>query len=251
MACRILFTSVLFVLACHQDIRPYPDPALHKLRTYQSAWSELANGSEPSDFMDVRSDGYHYPWLYDGRWQITHRGDETLYAVPLPNTRLPEPLTFRRYNGEDFGPDGLLPSRYRVTVQGRSLGGATRFNGYGELAVEVYYLSPVTYVEVLQTDTQLLIWQAIEAPPMQGSGWRLLAHYPHPAAIGEWVNFGAIVDTKRGRCTALLNGRPVASTFSPLLKDVPHGLTLRATGNREEWRSLTIQELPDKSAERP
>lgn len=212
-------------------------------RVYRSDWSRLSAGSEPPEFVDVRQDGHRWPWLYGGDWQISRGAWGVVYEVPKALRTPPEPLTFRRYRGDVFGADGVLPRRFRLEAEGRSLGGSTRFGGYGELALQVHYLSPTTYVEVLQTDAALVVWEARNAPPMQGSGWTELARVPHRASPGAWVRFGAEVDRDAGVITAILDGKEVARAQSELLKGPEAGrFTLRATGNREEWKRIEVQE---------
>lgn len=213
-------------------------------REYRSRWSDAEVGREPREWVDVKEDGYRYAWLYGGDWRIARVGSEWVYEVPRAKRVPAEPLTFRRYRGEAFGENGALPRRYRAEAEGRSLGGAVRFGGYGELAMQVFYLSPTTYVEVLKTDSAVLIWEAVDAAPMQGRGWRQLARVPQGAGIGTWVRLGAEVDRERGTITALLDGKPVATARSDLLlREGPAWLTLRATGNREEWRWVEVVEL--------
>jgi hypothetical protein len=138
-----------------------------------------------------------------------------------------------------------MPPRYQVQVEGRSLGGSMRFNGFGELAVQVVYMSPTNYVEVLHTDQALYVWEAKDAPPMQGRGWHQLARIPHAVKTGTWIRFGAEVDRNAGTLTAYLDGHVVARVRSGLIAaNRPTGLTLRATGNREQWRSLEIRQQP-------
>ncbi len=245
---RGLALSALLLLACNKN-EALPqgratDAVTPTGRIYRSDWARLPAGSEPAEFVDVRAEGHAHPWLYAGGWRLAPRGRETVYEVPLALRNPTEPLTFRRYRGAVFGPDGALPRRYRVQAEARSMGGAFRFNGYGELAMQVLYRSPKTYVEVLQTDEALLIWEAVDAAPMQGRGWTQLARVPHRGKVGAWVKFGAEVDRDRGTITALLDGQPVAKAYSNLLKGDGRGaLTLRATGNREEWRSVEVREL--------
>jgi hypothetical protein len=100
-------------------------------------------------------------------------------------------------------------------------------------------------VEVLQTDQHLCLWEARNAPPMQGKGWRLLARAAHRVKVGSWVAFGAEVDRGTGEIVALLGGKAVLRARSALIK--PTGtarLTIRATGNREQWRWLEVREKP-------
>lgn len=241
-----VFLAAFALLACNKP-EAYPQGRAAEASpgaSYRSDWKGLPAGSEPREFVDVRSDGHQASWLYGGAWRIAHYGKETVYEVPQALRKPSEPLTFRRYRGEAFGPDGALPRRYRVEAEGRSMGGAVRFNGYGELAMQVHYVSPTTYVEVLQTDEAFLIWEAVEAPPMQGTGWRQLARLGRGAAIGEWVRFGAEVDRDAGTITALRGGVPVAVARSELLRrSGPGAFTLRATGNREEWKWVEVREL--------
>lgn len=220
-------------------------------RAYRSAWGRVATGLEPPEFVDVRAEGHQQSWLYGGGWRIARRGVESVYEVSQALRQPAEPLTFRRYRGEAFGPNGALPRRYRVEAEARSLGGSARFNGYGEVAMQVHYVSPTTYVEVLQTDEAFLVWEAVDAPPMQGKGWRQLARVARGARIGQWVRLGAEVNRDAGTITALLDGQPVATVESSLIqRPGPGWLTLRATGNREEWRWVVISELEGESPER-
>lgn len=224
------------------SLAPSPLPTPTSAR-YRSDWSTVPDGAAPPEFVGVTSGAY--PWLYDGGWRIDRQAGVPVLVVPFNRTDPPEPLTFRRFAGDTFGPDGALPAHYRVSLVGASLGGSSRFDGYGELACEVAYLSPVRYVEVLQTDAALDVWEADDAPPMQGKGWHLLASLPHPAVIGQWVAFGAEVDNRSGTVTATLDGQPVATVHPTLLPSgTPLHFTLRATGNREEWRSLEVEQLP-------
>ena len=214
-------------------------------RGFRANWAGVPEGAPPPDFVDVRQDGHAYPWLYDGGWRVSHRGGSSVLEVPLALTVPREPLSFRRFDGKAFGANGALPMRYRIVATARSLGGSTRFNGYGEVAIQALYRSPVTYVEVLQTDGHLYLWEAREAPPMQGKGWKQLAKVPNPTRVGEWVTFGAEVDRHTGRITALLDGKAVASATSSLITSTqPARFTIRTTGNKEEWRELEVREMP-------
>lgn len=212
---------------------------------YRSDWRQVPEGQRPPEFRDVKRDGHRQSWLYDGGWRITHRTGSPVLEVPFALREPREPLSFQRYVGDAFGPDGALPMRYRIEAEARSLGESARFRGYGELAIQAFYLSPVSYVEVLQTDEHLFLWEARNAPPMQGKGWKELAKVPHPAKVGEWLRFGAEVDRQSGTIRALLDGRVVAEAKSRLITpEAPARFTLRATGNREEWRWVRARALP-------
>lgn len=214
------------------------------VRTYRSDWRAVPDGASPAEFADVRQDGHRYPWLYDGGWRVAHREGGAVLEVPHPLQHPPEPLSFRRYTGTAFGPDGQLPRRYRIEAEARSLGGSMRFRGYGEVAIQAFYLSPTRYVEVLQTDEHLLLWEAQDAPPGTGKGWRQLAKVPNPRDEGQWLRFGAEIDLDSGEVVALLNGREVARARSALLEGQRQGqFTIRATGNREEWRWVEVREM--------
>lgn len=214
-------------------------------RTLRLSWADAPEGQPPAQLVDVRRDGHSHPWLYDGGWRVAKSGGAAVLSVPFALTEPREPLSFRRYDGTAFGPGGALPMRYRIEAEARSLGGSTRFNGYGEVAVQVAYFSPVSYVEVLQTDQHLMLWEARNAPPMQGKGWRQLAKIPNATSVGDWVRFGAEVDRHSGRITAYLDGKPVGRAQSSMLSagQTPR-FTLRATGNKEEWRWVTVTALP-------
>jgi hypothetical protein len=202
---------------------------------YRSAWETLPEGAVPAEWENVQADE---PWLYDGGWRIAA---PHVFQVSQAVTNPAEPLSFMRYRGDAFGPDGQLPTRYEVQAEARSLGGSARFGGFGEVAIQVCFRTPRRYVEVLHTDEALLLWEAIDAPPGTGKGWKQLARVPHPRGEGEWFHFGARVDRATGEVTALVDGQPVATAQSSLLEGDAPGLTIRATGNREEWRWVTIQ----------
>ncbi|MFN3432231.1 MAG: hypothetical protein ACK46X_20060 [Candidatus Sericytochromatia bacterium] len=215
------------------------------MRAFRADWAAVAEGAPPPHFVDVRREGHSQSWLYDGGWRIARRDGRAILEVPFALTVPREPLSFRRYTGTAFGPNGALPARYRIEAEARSLGGSTRFGGYGEVAIQAFYVSPVTYVEVLQTDKHLYLWEAREAPPMQGKGWRQIAKVDRPARVGEWVRFGAEVDRRAGTITALIDGKAVATGRSGVISGAgPAAFTIRATGNKEEWRSLEVRELP-------
>lgn len=217
-----------------------PAPPRVEPRCYRTEWQKVEPGKEPSDFRDVLEEGYPFPWLYAGEWEVDAAG---CYRLLEPNVRMEEPLSFRRYCGKAFGPNGLLPSRYRVEARGRSLGGARRFNGYGELAIQVYFIDPTHYVEVLQTDQHLRVWLADGAQPGSGDGWHLLANFEHPVTAGRWITFGAVVNIPLRTITPLLDGKALGTVEVPFLRPIPHGLTIRATGNREDWAWLRIEEF--------
>jgi hypothetical protein len=240
---RQFFWILLFLVACGRAegssrFPKTPLPVRPPRDAYLSEWEHLTPGAEPSEFEDV-SRHYTYPWLYAGEWEITRSG----FGVTDAMTELEEPLTFRRYRGNAFGKNGRLPSCYRVEAKGRSLGGARRFNGFGELAIQVYFLDPTHYVEVLQTDKDLCLWLADGAQPGSGNGWQLLARLGNPTPIGDWVCLGAEVDIPKKQVTVLLDGKPLEAVNVSFLRPLPHGLTLRATGNMEEWSWLSIRNL--------
>lgn len=219
-------------------------PAPAPMGLYRSDWSAVPHGEAPAEWVDVQDEGHSYPWLYDGGWRVVHRDGTPHFEVSESLIEPPEPLSFRRYTGTAFGPDGALPKRYRIEAEARSLGGSMRFRGYGEVAIQVFYLSPTQYVEVLQTDEHLLIWEATNAPPGTGKGWRQLAKVPNKRKVGEWLRFGAEVDLEAGTVTALLNGRKVAWANTPMFEGHEKGqFTLRATGNKEEWRWVEVREF--------
>ncbi|HBN07664.1 MAG TPA: hypothetical protein DD435_03105 [Cyanobacteria bacterium UBA8530] len=240
---RQFFWILLFVVACGRaegsPRSPQPPlPTMPPRDVYLSEWDHLSPGTEPSEFVD-ESLHYAYPWLYAGEWAITRSG----FAVTEAMTDQEEPLTFRRYRGDAFSPGGLLPLHYRVEAKGRSLGGARRFSGFGELAIQVYYLDPTHYLEVLQTNDHLCLWLADGAQPGSGNGWRLLVRLDNPTPVGDWVCLGAEVDIPKNQVTVLLDGFPLGTVKLAFLRPRPHGLTLRATGNREEWAWLSIRNL--------
>lgn len=235
--------AMLAVLACQDpEARPAPDPIGSPGR-FEASWHGLPPGTRPREFALVSSPDY--PWLYDGGWQITHPASgPPVLEVPCARVDLAEPLTFLRYRGTAFGRPGTLPPRYRLRATARSMGGARRFAGFGEVAIQVAYFSPVSYVEVLQTDRDFMIWQADGAAPMQGAGWQLLASTPHAMRIGDWFSFEAVIDRAAGTVEAQASASAHILASSSLLARAPApGLTLRATGNREQFRSLTLEEL--------
>lgn len=238
----ILLVSCTNIDGSTHPIKPPAPPVVRQeIGRYHSQWEQLKPGECPLEFTDVRLEGHSFPWLYDGNWQIIEEKGKCLLRVPNALTAPEEPLTFRRYIGNAFGPLGLLPLRYRVEAKGRSLGGAKRFNGFGELAIQVFYLDPTHYVEVLHTDQHLRVWLADGAEPGSGEGWFLLGQVDHPTPIGTWITFGAEVDIPAGTVRLLLDGKIVGIIDVPYLDPVPHSLTLRATGNREDWAWLKIE----------
>lgn len=209
---------------------------------YRSDWTNIPAGQLPLDYVTAQQEGFNHPWMYEANWQIRQGGEGPILAA-ITTSRAFEPLSFLRYRGRAFGADGALPSRYRIDAEARSLGGANRYQGYGELALLAFYIDPTHYIEAVQNDEQLSLWEANDAEPNDSTGWRQLATYTRGAQIGEWVTFGVGIDLAQGRAWLISNGQPVASATSDLLRGSTGRFALRATGNRLEWRWITVQPL--------
>ncbi len=214
---------------------------------YVSSWETHPAGVEPAEWRDVSSGAPRYPWLYAGDWAIARPpGEAPHYAVSAYTGDHPEPLTFRRFAGSVFGPDGVLPKRFRFDAVARSTGGSRRFGGVGELAVQALYVDPTHYLEIMQVDTHFKVWWADGAEPQQSKGWRLLGQWARPYRIGEWLTFGADVDLDGGKLGVWIDGRKAGEVDIPAaMRKVSPRLTIRATGNGEEWRSIAIRSTGD------
>lgn len=215
-------------------------------RAYRSDWSTIAPGREPPEWVDVRPESGTYPWLYAGDWAVRRSpGGLSLYAVAPYVGNHPEPLTFRRFAGTQFGPDGQLPRRFRVEAEARSTGGASRFGGVGELAIQTFYVDPTHYLEIMQVDREFRAWWADGAEPQQDRGWKLLGSWKRPYRAGEWIRFGAEMDLESGTMVPFCDDRRLGTLSIPeRLRNHAPRLTIRATGNGEEWRWIAIEALP-------
>lgn len=211
---------------------------------YRSDWSGLADGTRPSEFADVAAQSPPEIWLYSGDWAIARPDGHAVYAVSPYSGSYPEPLTFRRYRGSVFGPDGALGARYAIRAVACSTGGSKRFDGVGELSMQVVYQDPTHYLEVLQNDQDTKVWWADGAVPQSAAHWNDLATWPRAYSPGQWLNFGADVDLASGILTVWRDGAPLGQVeIPPSMRAVPSHMAIRATGNGEEWRSLSIRPL--------
>lgn len=213
---------------------------------YRSDWANVAAGREPPEWVDVSPGDKTYAWLYPGDWAIRRSpGEPDRYGVSPYTGSHPEPLTFRRFAGSAFGPDGTLPRRFRIDAEARSTGGASRFGGVGELSIQTLYVDPTHYLEIMQVDKEFRVWWADGAEPQKGEGWKQLGSWKRPYRIGEWMQLGAEMDLDRGVMVPVCDGRKLGEIpIPPELRGVKPRLTIRATGNGEEWRRITIEPLP-------
>lgn len=189
-----------------------------------------------NDLADPRQDGYNYPWLYAGNWflnngMLWHRD---LRAQPN--------LSFRRYRGTTFGPDGALPPRYRAQVTeefDESL--PTFYPPTGDQGVPFYYQDPTHYVELLIKPTVFEVWECNGGEPEKWKGWRRLYAEDLSTGKGDRRTLGVEVDADRGSMDVFLDGQKRATVTSSLIAPGYRTVALRATGNSVGFENLSIE----------
>ena len=202
---------------------------------------------EGGEWVDVLEDGHLHPWLYPGDWQTVEApapGGTGTSQVYQQTVQRPQPaLTFRRYAGDAFGPDGRLPDYYRAEVDARPLASDFFKPPVGDLGVQVYYLDPTHYVEVNLTPDQVEVWQADGAEPGSSRNWTLLWSRPQRFQQGRWYRVGAVVDVVNGTLDVYLDGAFVQRVQAPVIRPAPHWFTLRAAGQAVQYDNVVIQDL--------
>ncbi|MBU6428731.1 MAG: hypothetical protein KGR26_06975 [Cyanobacteria bacterium REEB65] len=210
--------------------------------SFSEGWDEFQPGAQPSDWVDVRQDGYDYPWLYPGQWSIASIGG--FHAFEQTEEQAQPALSFRRYSGKAFQtPAGELPIRYRADVWLAAFGSPS-YPPIGDQGVPLYYLDPTHYLEVLLKPHAFEAWQCAGGEPDHGAGWKKLFSQPLDTAAGEQRQLGMIVDASAGTAQFLLDGQLVATASSPIVRPITHYLALRSAGNTVAYYEVRARSMP-------
>lgn len=215
---------------------PSPTPA-----RYAQDFESLPVGAQPADFVDVASETSVPSWVYKGNWRVA--ADESGNHVLLHDAIRAQPaVTFYRYRGTALGlPNGQMPPVYYAEVVMRPIASPNNYPPTGDQGVQFYYLSVDTYLEVVIKPTQLEIWQAEGAVPKSTQGWTRLWGESLTTNGGDRRRIGALVNVPAGTFTAYLDGQPVHTVHSDLLKPQPSWITLRAIGNVVSFDDFKVE----------
>lgn len=218
---------------------PTPTPAPKR---YFTDFEKDALGSEPAEFIDVTAEGVDVPWVYSGNWSISR--DETGNKVFLHDDIRTQPaVSFRRYRGAALGTEnGQLPEKYYAEVLMRPIRSPNNYSPTGDQGVQFYYLSYNTYLEVIIKPNEIEIWEANQSAPQTTKGWKRLWSAPLKTEGGDKRRIGALVDVAARQFTAYLDGKPLKTVESELLKPQPAYLALRGIGNVVNFDEVLIEE---------
>lgn len=223
-------------LAPHQVPTPTPVP-----RRFQTGFEGEPVGASPADWVDVKGEASTPDWVYAGNWKVA--ADESGNKVFLhDDLRSATGVSFRRYKGGALGkPDGALPDRYYAEVTVRPIKAEGYYAPTGDQGQLFYFLDPRRYVEVVLKPDMIEIWEADGGEPKTSKGWRRLWHQPLVTRAGDKRRVGALVDAADGSFTAYLDGKPLGSARSPLIKPQPAYFTLRGIGNVVSFDDVLIE----------
>jgi hypothetical protein len=216
---------------------PTPAPSTTSGR-YVNNFEGVALGAEPSDFIDPRDEGYSYEWLVDAPWRIaSHNGSKQFMHDGLSNYAN---LSFRRYKGNAFGANGVMPTRYFTEVEVTPIKSYT-YNPTGDQGTQQYYLNPTNYVELVIKPNLFEAWVANNAQPFTGAGWQRLYYQNLNTAGGQTRKIGTEIDTEAHTMKIYLDGAYVATITTSKLDNRAHYFALRGTGNIVTHDNLVIE----------
>jgi hypothetical protein len=204
---------------------------------YESDFAAVTVGRYPAEWVDVLRDLDGKPsWLYPGRWYVDmapggrFEGTLTLRQVETA----PQPyFTMRRYAGQAFGSsDGALPEQYSVTARIQAGNSPYYKSPVGEVALLLYYRDPGNYVQLVMERGHVALYEAIDARPLQSSGWKGYVWYPVITEVGDTHILGARVDAANGRVTPVIDGQAQGAVTIPSLRQGGrHYVAIRSIGN--------------------
>jgi len=214
-------------------------------------FERTALGALPADWIGVRAEmlaqGKTPPsWLYDGTWEVANVDRGSIRGRVLRQTQQqPEPwVSFVRYRGAHFGPNGQLPMRYRFEVSQQPIASPYNLPPTGDQGVQPYYLDADHYLEVVNTPRDLQVWYCDGAQPMNGRGWKRLYSRPMTTNPGDVRRVGGIVDVQKKTFVLLYDGKPEATLQVPDLDPSrSHFMALRSIGNEVNFDDLEVEKL--------
>lgn len=197
-----------------------------------------------SDFKNAY-DGQAEPpsWLFPGNWSLLPAAPG--FAGPVlhqEETGSYPHITIQRYAGNLFGPDGQLPSHYKVSVAVQPFESPDRFPPLGENAVLVYYRDPTSYVEVTVANGNVSVWSSDKATPLSSEGWDDHFYFGQTTAVGDIRRLACEIDTNTQELTYWVEGQKAATVSIPMLThEGYHGFALRSHGNQLNFGELVIE----------
>lgn len=217
--------------------------------SYFQDFASVPDGQTPPDWLNVAAAGLAaYPWLVPGSWAVgtmddgrhmlEQRGTNWAWFDGAP------PLSFMRFDSPCFGRAAHgLPDRYTVDVGLAVMSCDSRDPYYpiGDTGVQVYYLDPTHYCEMVWRPTTIDLWECNGGEPTRYAGWTLLHRFSNVARSHEWLNVHVKVDTIRHTLRASLPGGGEVEVLSSLLKPGKHWMTLRASDSDVWFDHVAIQ----------
>lgn len=213
-------------------------------RVYQSAFGDVADGTEPPEWVDVRQDSPTPPsWLVAGEWFVTPRPDSVAGKVFLQQQTAPQPsFTMRRYAGDAFlSGDGAVPDVYTVSATLEPGDSPYYRSPSGEVALLLYFRDCRNYVQLVMTESNVALYEAIDSAPLVMDGWHGIAWYPVAATVGSVHALSAQVDTVNKVVRVTVDGQRYWPVGVPGLDATArHWVALRAAGNAMAVHNVTI-----------
>jgi hypothetical protein len=217
---------------------PTPTPSPARLKT---GFEDVPAGQVPPDFVDVASEKTVPAWVYPGNWKVAT--DERNNKVFLHDDVREQPaVSFMRYKGAALGkPNGQLPEVYYAEVAMRPLRSPNNYPPTGDQGVQFYYLDYNRYVEVVVKPDQIEIWECNGGEPKTTKGWKRLWGQSLTTKAGDVRRVGALVDAPNGAFSAYLDGQPLQTIHSDLIKPQAAWLALRGIGNTVSFDDLLVE----------
>jgi hypothetical protein len=216
---------------------------------YRDDFSLDVVGGQPVGWKNVTAIGPSFPWLIPGHWLVTQQPNGTR-ALEQTGTswawfnRAP-PLSFMRWNATTFGkPGNGLPERYVVDI-GLKVVACDPHDPYfpiGDTGVQVYFVDPTHYCEVVYRPHSVEVWQCNGGQPFAFPGWTLLGRFSNVAVPFQTLSVHAQVDTFAHTLVVTLPGQASPLTFRVgIIQPGTHWLTLRASNSDVRYEHVTIQ----------
>jgi hypothetical protein len=211
---------------------------------YESNFAATPVGQAPEDWVDVRKDMTSPPsWLHPGRWLIVSQSEGLDGPVLRQAQVAPQPyFSMRRYGGNAFGSkDGALPDTYVVTATIQPGDSPYYRSPVGEPSLLVHYRDCRNYVQLVLTENNVALYEAVDGEPLKPAGWKGLHWYPVSSRVGSVHTIGAKIDGVRGTIQPMIDGDwkfpiPMASLKQP----GRHYVALRTAGNALAIGNVTI-----------
>ncbi|MFP5500872.1 MAG: hypothetical protein ACLGIN_00190 [Candidatus Sericytochromatia bacterium] len=199
-------------------------------------------GQPPAEFIDVKDEEATPDWVYRGDWQVVE--DEKGNRVLMHDDVRQQPaVSFQRYRGTALGTaNGQVPEVYYSEVDMKPISSPHNYTPTGDQGAQFYYVRYNTYLEVIIKPDLIEIWEAKEAAPNTSKGWKRLWFRSLKTEAKTTRRIGALVDTREGTFTAYLDGEPLETVKSDLLKpEQPAWVALRGIGNVVRFDNLLIE----------